>query len=498
MQIEPIGILAALLGLAILAAGPVAGIYGLAVTALLGAAAAIKLPALGDASIMPCHLIIPFFLLAVLRSAELRRGMLAALTAPRAGFWFLAAIGFGAVTAIFLPRIFAGATMVYSLTRSGIDVGVVMTPLGPRAGNITQTGYLLGDVACFAAVAALIARGEARHVLAALLLAAGLHLVFALVDLATFATGTGDVLSIIRNANYRMLNEGVIGGFKRIVGSFTEAGAYAYVAIGFYAFCLQLWLRGVSTRLTGGLAAGQALALLLSTSSAAYAAFGAYNLVAYAGCLRRASAGRGGDWRTNSYLVGTPVLAVLVVLGLMLIPSVWTMVTGLFDATVSNKMSSQSGVERARWNLYALQSAVDTFGIGAGVGSVRASSFLVALVANVGVIGTLLYGAFLAVTVLSREARAAAGPAEPVMAAAASACLATLLAAAVTLGSIDLGLFFVILAALATTAPGIRAAHPAGLGLQSVDLAIPTRPGLAPVALTRPGRARVANGPSPA
>ncbi|GEP03116.1 hypothetical protein [Methylobacterium oxalidis] len=481
MQIEPIGILAALLGLAVLAFGPVVGIYALAATSLLGAAAAIKLPALGDASIMPCHLIIPFLMIAVLRSAELRGGMMAALTFPRAGFWFLAAIVFGAVTAVFLPRIFAGATMVYSLTRSGIDVGVVMTPLGPRASNITQTAYLLGDVACYAAFAALIARGDGRHALAALLLAAGLHLAFALLDLATFATGTGDVLGFIRNANYRMLNEGVIGGFKRIVGSFTEAGAYAYVAIGFYAFCLQLWLRGVSTRLTGALAAGQALALLLSTSSAAYAAFGAYNLVAYAGCLRRAGEGRGGDWRTNAYLVGTPVLAVLVVLGLMLIPSVWTMVTGLFDATVSNKMSSQSGVERARWNAYALQSAIDTLGMGAGVGSVRASSFLVALVSNVGVVGTLLYGAFLTATV-TRSASVPEGGQEPVRAAARGACLATLLAATVTLGSIDLGLFFVIFAALATTAPEARAAWPAVLRpIASGDLT------LAPVALPRLG-----------
>lgn len=449
MQIEPIGALTAILGFAIVAYGPVLGIYGLAATSLLGAAAAIKMPALGDASIMPSHLIIPFFLLAALRGARSRERMAAALTFPKAGFWFLVTVAFAMVTAIFLPRIFAGATMVYSLTRSGIDVGVMMSPLGPKAGNVTQAAYLLGDVACFAAAAALVSEGQARHVLAALLLAAGLHLCFAALDLATFATGTGDWLGVIRNANYRMLNEGVIGGFKRIVGSFTEAGAYAYVAIGFYAFCLQLWLRGVASRVTGALAAGQAVTLLLSTSTAAYAAFSLYNLVAYAGCLRRAGERSGDGWRATGYLVAAPLLVAVIVLGMMLIPSVWGMVTGLFDATVSNKLTSQSGVERTRWNLFAIQSAIDTYGIGAGVGSVRASSFLVALPANVGVIGALLYGIFLTkvVTTDSRAPR----PAEPVSAAARSACLAVLIAAVVSLGSIDLGLFFVLFAALGTT-----------------------------------------------
>lgn len=461
MQIEPIGILTAILGLAILAVGPVFGLYALTATALLGAAAAVKMPALGDASIMPSHLIIPFFLVSVLRSRHLRAAMLAAMTFPRAGYWFLVAILFGAVSAIFLPRIFAGATMVYSLTRSGIDVGVVMTPLAPRASNITQTVYLLGDVACFAAVAALAQAGKARHVLAALLLAAALHLGFAALDLATFATGTGDVLALIRNANYRMLNEGVVGGFKRIVGSFTEASAFAYVAIGFYALCLQLWLRGVSTWLTGLLAAGQALTLVLSTSSAAYAAFAAYNLVTYAGCLRRSFAGRGGDWRTNSFLVAAPLFVVLIVLGLMLIPSVWTMVTGLFDATVANKMTSQSGVERTRWNAYALQSFIDTFGIGSGVGSVRASSFLVALVANVGIVGTLLYGAFLVQLLPKAGSAPMRAGAEPERQAARSACLAVLIAATVSLGSIDLGLFFVFLAALASAPAKIARTRPA-------------------------------------
>ena len=39
-----------------------------------------------------------------------------------------------------------------------------------------------------------------------------------------------------------MLNDGELGGLKRIVGSFSEAGAYSYAALGLYAFALALWL----------------------------------------------------------------------------------------------------------------------------------------------------------------------------------------------------------------------------------------------------------------
>jgi len=51
------------------------------------------------------------------------------------------------------------------------------------------------------------------------------NLTFAGLDLATYFTGTTEVLSFIRNANYAMLVEDQAAGFKRIVGSFPEASS---------------------------------------------------------------------------------------------------------------------------------------------------------------------------------------------------------------------------------------------------------------------------------
>jgi hypothetical protein len=51
-------------------------------------------------------------------------------------------------------------------------------------------------------------------------------------------------------------------------------------------------------------------------------------------------------------------------------------------------------MERMSWNLQGLANLVDTFGLGVGLGSARVSSFIVTLLANLGLPGTLLYGLF--------------------------------------------------------------------------------------------------------
>src|SRR5258708_30598002 len=97
---------------------------------------------------------------------------------------------------------------------------------------------------------ALMIRGQAKAITNTLIVCAVALLASAVADVTTHYTGTEFLLSWLRNANYRMLESGEIGGFKRIVGTFTEAGAFSYAAIGFYAFSLSLCLDARRTRIT--------------------------------------------------------------------------------------------------------------------------------------------------------------------------------------------------------------------------------------------------------
>ena len=457
MTLEVIGVLAFLLGLLMLARGPAFGAYALAATSILGAAAAVQLPSLGDASVPPAMIILPFFAVTIARHAHLRSAALASLTFPRAGFWFLLVVVFAILSAVFLPRIFGGMSYVYSLARNDDAVRIVTLPLAPRASNATQTLYLVADLICFAAVAAYVRRGGARTIAGAVLFAAALHLFFALADIVTYATQTQEVLSVIRNANYRMLNEGEIGGFKRIVGSFTEAGAYSYAAIGFYGFALSLWLDNHQPRATGTIAALLLLVLALSTSSMAYATLAAFSIIVLAGCVRRMLT-REASRQQIAYACVVPILLLLALAGAMLVPAAWTTLSGLFDATIANKLATQSGIERLRWNHQALVAFFDTLGAGAGVGSVRASSFVVAVLANCGVLGCLLFAAFLVAVIIPERPSVPQCAENRIARAGAHACLALLIAASISAAGVDLGLFFSIFAAASANSRGLYSA----------------------------------------
>ncbi|MCK1642086.1 hypothetical protein IVA95_32185 [Bradyrhizobium sp. 157] len=452
MIIEVIGVATVLAGLWVLWQGPVAAFWVLSLSALLGAAAAFKLPALGDASVPPVIVVALFLVISVALRPRLREAAIESLAPSGPGFWLLLFTTYAVASAYFMPRLFQGLTHAYSLARNDIDVGIVSLVLMPRASNTTQAAYLIADLGCFMCVRALMIRGQAKAITNALIVCAVLLLVSAVVDVVAYHTDTAFLLSWLRNANYRMLDAGEIGGFKRIVGTFTEAGAFSYVALGFYAFCLSLWLDGFRTRITATLALLLALCLLLSTSTTAYGSFAIFSSLILAGALVKLANGQA-TRRDCGYLVIFSMIPFLLGTAIMFAPSIWSAMMGLFDATVSSKLESQSGIERMRWNYFAMKNFWDTAGFGAGVGSVRASSFAVALLANTGVLGLLLFVVMLASSftpgrLLSFD--------DAVARAGFRACLALIGAACLSAASVDLGFVFFIFFALAASARQLR------------------------------------------
>jgi len=124
-------------------------------------------------------------------------------------------------------------------------------------------------------------------------------------------------------------------------------------------------------------------------------------------------------------------------------------VTAFFDDMLFDKMESDSGVERMSWNTQALTNFRDTWGFGAGLGSVRASNWLIACLGSIGALGTALYVAFLTSFML-----APAGPTgeagHAAIRAAKAGVFAMLSSAILTHSTPDLGLFIFALAGAAT------------------------------------------------
>ena len=413
---------------------------------LFGATATVALP--GGAPITPAVLLLPF----VVQRALTERGLNASLRplAAGAGLWLALLVLWGVLSAIFLPRVFADATLVRGTDRALMS-GVQLLPLHPLSTNLTQTAYALGGLGAFVAVRALLAAPGrlAKFADAALLLAAA-NVGAALINLAELYLGVPSVLQYVRNAGYAILVGGEIGGLLRISGTFAETSAFSAFSLPLFAFCASLWAAGVRKRESGVLAAATLLLLLGSTSSTAYA-----SLAVYAVCLG-AAAGLRALWTTPRF--GTVALllwsaAVAVCLVLLLRPEIGQRVLDYLQLTLVRKMDSSSALERGSWNAQAWQNFIDTWGVGTGLGSARASSYPLVLASNLGVLGVLLYAAFLAHVFFGATQ---GGEVDPIVRASRRAVLAALIAACISAVVFDLGLAFYAYAAAATCRERLR------------------------------------------
>jgi hypothetical protein len=240
-------------------------------------------------------------------------------------------------------------------------------------------------------------------------------------------------------------------GLKRIVGSFTEASAFAYASLGLFAFTGKLWLRGIYPGLNGLIALFTLIALLASTSTTAYAGVGVLLAWEYLGCLKTIQNGRGTSSSVIFALLG-PLLALVAIVMLALDQPSWLFAQDLLNKTLLDKLSSSSGMERSSWNTQAIANFVATSGFGVGVGSTRASSLLFAILGTLGVFGSITYGIFIVAVFVRRDADQD-WFSDSLRAAAQSACLASLIAGCIAASFVDIGLPFFLFAG---TSAGLR------------------------------------------
>jgi hypothetical protein len=452
MTVELIGAIALICGLIGLFLEPTFIVYIFFASTLLGAAGALILEAVGGTNIQPAHLLLGFLTLKLLSSREIWNGALRAVAIGRPGFWLLLTMMYSTISAFLMPRLFLGQTLTYAVRAQG-SVNYVL-PLAPTTSNLTQSIYFIGNFVCFFVLCGFGSSYSGQRSLARAALACViLNLVFVVLDLVTYSTNTTELLSFIRNSTYTMLADTEIAGFKRIIGSFVEASSFSYWTLGYFAFTTSLWLSGIATGLMLSLSFLSFVALLFSTSTTAYVGLAAFLFLQYVVTAVKFLFRPVGT-QMIIFIFTVPFILSVVVVLICLNDSTSAYVGNLLDTLVLNKMSTASGVERSSWNSQAIQNFLDTFGFGAGNGSVRASSFPIAVISSLGIIGGLTYGLFLVTTLFSRN-----GLADTTLVAtqtaARSACVAWLIAATASGGFIDLGLPFFAFAALACADPQV-------------------------------------------
>jgi hypothetical protein len=446
MTVEPIGIIIILVGLYGLYKPPAFLIYAFLTSTLLAAAAAFNVSAIGGMSIQPAHVLFGFLLLKFLSSREIVQKTLEAAQFGRPGFWLMLTVILSIVTAYFMPRLFQGETFVFPVRAQAVG----MSPLEPSTTNITQSAYFIADASCFLLLSGFGAtRGGIRTMLHATLFVATANLAFAALDWITYLTHTSELLSVIRNANYILRADDEVAGFKRTVGSFVEASSFGGVTVGYFAFTIRLWFMGIYPRYTAALTVLALIAALLATSTTAYFGLAVFLPLLYVEFLFHTMS-RPVSSPVKLFVFGAPFLVAILVLCVALSDSYSTRAHDLLDMFFFNKMSSDSGVERSSWNHAAMQSFFDTYGFGFGNGSGRASSFIVAVIASLGIVGSGLLFLFFVGVFFGRSSAIQPGSLEDAARKGGkSMCLALIIGGCASAPLIDLGLGFYAYAALA-------------------------------------------------
>ncbi|WP_353476541.1 hypothetical protein PVT71_27495 (plasmid) [Salipiger sp. H15] len=354
-------------------------------------------------------------------------------------------------SATVLVRLFQGDLMVFALSRgaTGVKVSIHFSWekvwLGPSNSNISQTLYVLIACGLFVIASHVLARHGTAFGVRCLAFGAGLNVLLGAMDLLAL----DPLLSIIRTAGYSLSNEATVNGVPRVIGGFSEASSFGAASSMFCAFFATASLR--ERRLGhAALALANGGFTLMALSSTGIISLGVTCLVlgpqALAAMPRRVS-------RKTLILAAAGLFGItLTISGMLLFTTAPDMIGKVVQNLVLDKSQSSSGMERTAWAMGGLEALRDTWGLGAGTGSLRSNGLIFVLLGSVGLIGT---AAFLAFLWAAFGGRASEGQASVLSSArvAALACLTSMLLASTVP---DPGVPLIFLAALAVAAKAPR------------------------------------------
>lgn len=407
MVISVAGILVVL---ALLLVGRLAGntlLVALVMSVPFCATAFATLTALGGSSPLIYTLIVVLMLvtMAVKRSAG--RDLAVIFRQDTAAWLSLGLIVLAIVSSIILPRLFAGEVVVVQVSR--VAGRVEEMPLRPNSLNFTQTAYFVLSIVTYFAIRHLLLRDLQHEAVIRSLYAGGIvAAALGLIDLGGKIAGLGDVLSPIRTAAYNMMTSesNVVSGFYRVSGGGSEASTYAATTLPFLAFSYS-YFSSTGSRPALALMLVLFALVMLSTSSTGMAGCAVLGFFMGLSILLRALRNR--LTKADLLIVWFILAAVSLLLLLSLLESAaLDAVVNLLKGGLFEKANSQSGIERSYFNQKSMEALWATGGMGVGAGSTRTSSWAVAVLSQLGVLGGLMLAGLAAIVAAGASVRGAA------------------------------------------------------------------------------------------
>jgi hypothetical protein len=433
MDITGFAIIVLVLGVASLVLRPEVAVICMMCLCLANAAGTISI---GGASIPPANLFLVFF---TGRLVLQRRGLwdaYDALRSDRTGIWLLLLMSYAVMSAVFYPRLLEGATDIFFTDRLfPTNHEALLRPLAPGSGNITQSIYALGAVCVYAATQAYRQTVSPEIFLKGFLALALLNIAFAVLDIVTYNMGIGFVLDLMRSGGYVIHAGQDFGGYRRLIGSFTEPSSFAAFSFVMFVAMFVLWLKRWGGALVVVAMLSNLALVAMSTSTTGYGALAVFGGVVAVWLV----------FLLLSERITKRALTIVLALWIGATFTVTLHAAGLVPAGVYEvadltigKAQSASGIERSMMNARAWANFVETGGLGVGLGSARASSFVLVLLSNLGVIGALLFVMFLLRLLLANPRRG-----EGILAAVGkSQILALFTVSSISGGVFDLGVLF--------------------------------------------------------
>ena len=452
MSVEPIGILTLLVGLLCLFMGNKATVIAFSTFPVLGAAAALMF---GVTGIQPAHLFLAFLTISTLSQREKILPVLITLRPPSPAFWLALFVAYGVFAGYFAPRLLANATAIIPIGTSASPNSDGTVPLGPVSGNFTQAIYLIADLMTFILIVSIASTLEGtRNVAIGLMVFSGANVAFGILEMMSPGTPLVDMFAYIHNAPYAILSDAMVAGMRRVIGSWTEASAFASATLTAAGFSGTMWVCGRYSKINGILFLLSCIMTVRSTSSGGIAGLPVCLGIVYATSFFRAG-GISGTRASGAVVLLAPVTLILCAFFLALDQELYKRLYDYIDLTVLTKSTSQSGIERGAWNQYGILNFFDSYGLGVGLGTSRTSSLAITLLSNVGVPGIVFFILFLSTAILFSRGVPRTETTD-IGIAARNGCLCLIVSALISGTTIDLGLHFFILAGLAFSARKIK------------------------------------------
>lgn len=293
---------------------------------------------------------------------------------------------------------FQGRIMVIGST-AGFDLDQAQ-PYAFQRQNLTQPFYLLLNVGIVYALAHQIARLPPedvadtmdRAVLGAILFASAV----AVWEMAYFYLGVPFFPDLFHsNAGYAAAHGQVLaGGTLRVSGTFSEPSALAYQ---FAAYLMYAWYRFLRAQGPGAMAVVLLCLTIMaaSTSTTAFAVFGVFALVLLKDGFVALTRTRTQLRFSLRHLGTLALLSVAALCAFAFIQSNWSQIDEVLTTMLIEKHQTSSYVQRSGVDTMAFDIAVQTGGIGVGLGSHKPNNLMMTLLSNTGLAGSLVFAVFL-------------------------------------------------------------------------------------------------------